>query len=89
MWLLRIGFLAGLAFLGAVAVFLGAVVMLSSLQSGEIAWTYTVGGRNVSESVTRAADAGRFWRLFGQMGALPAALGAAAAWYAIRRLRQV
>lgn len=88
MWLLRIGFFAGLAFFGAVAVFLGSMVMLSSLQAGEIAWTYTVSGRDVSDSVKRAADAGRFWRLFGQMGVLPAVLGGAALWFAIRRLRR-
>lgn len=88
MWLLRTGFFAGLAFFGAVGLFLGAVVLLSSFQSGEIAWSYTVNGRAVTESVARAADPGRFWRLLGQMGLLPAALGSAALWYGVRRLRQ-
>jgi hypothetical protein len=83
----RLIFFGVSAFLAAVAIFIGAVTMLTALQSGAIMLSYTSDGRVVAETITRAADAGRFWRLFAAMGALPAVLGAAALWYAIRKLR--
>ncbi len=88
MWLLRIGFLACLAFLGALAMFLGALVVLTSLQNGAISWTYTLNGRSITETVTRATDATGFWTRFAQMGGLPLVLGLAALAFSLRRLKR-
>ena len=88
MSMFKMVFLGGLAFVGAVALFLGGVVMLTSWQSGAITWTYTSGGRDVTETARRAVEAGRFWQLYGTMGVLPALLGAAALLYSVRALKR-
>ncbi len=81
-------FLAGAALLGGVAVFLGVVVLITSGTSGAISWSYAVEGRTIAETVTRAADPGRFWQLYGLLGALPAVAGAVAVWLGVRGLRR-
>ena len=86
--LFRMALLGGVVFLGAVGVFLGVVVMLTSWQNGAITWSYTDAGRDVTQTVTRAADAARYWRLYGTMGVLPAVLGAAAVLFGLRALRR-
>lgn len=87
MGIFRLFFFGAAAFLAAVAIFLGLVVMLTSLQSGSVMLSYTSDGRAVSETITRATDAGRFWKLFTTMGVLPATIGAVALWYCVKRLR--
>ena len=86
--LMRVIFLAGVAFLGAVALFLGAVVMLTSWQSGAISLSYAEAGKGMTETVTRAADAARFWRLYGALGIAPVLLGAAALLLSVWALRR-
>ncbi len=87
MAMLKVGFLFAVAFLAAVAMFMGAVMMITSLQNGAISISYTSGGRSIDETVMRAADGARFWRLFWMMGVLPMALGALACWLSVRKLR--
>ena len=48
MAIFRIMFLACLAFIGAVALFMGGVVMLTSWQNGAIMLSYTVDGQAVT-----------------------------------------
>lgn len=83
----RLVFFGAVAFLAAVAIFMGLVMMLTTLQNGSVMLSYTSEGKVVSETITRSADAGRYWKLFATMGVLPAVLGAAALWYSVRRLR--
>lgn len=85
--LLKFGVFAGMSFFGAVALFLGAVVMLTSWISGEISWSYSVNGRPVAETISHARDAARFWRLYLVMGCAPVAVGLAAMLYGWRKLR--
>ena len=87
MLLLRPIFFIGLIFLGAVGAFVGAVMLLSALGSGQISLSYDQGGRLVSETISRASDGSRFWRVLGLMGALPLIAGAAAVWLGWRRIR--
>ena len=86
--IMRVVFIGALAFIGAVAIFLGAVVMLTSWQSGAIELSYTQAGRAVNETVTRLGDSARFWRLFSLMGIAPFVLGGAAVTIGVRLLRQ-
>ena len=90
MQLFRMLFLGGLVVAGAIAIFLGGVVMLTSWQSGAISWTYSQSGRSVTETVTRTADAARYWQLYRSMGIMPASVGAlvmAFGLWALRRRR--
>lgn len=80
-------FLFAVAFLAAVAIFIGTVVMLTSLQNGAISWSYGSGAKAMAETVTRAADGARFWRLFATLGALPAVIGAAVMWFSVSKLK--
>lgn len=88
MSMFRMVFLGALVFIGAVALFLGGVVILTSWQNGAITLSYSDGGRTVVETIGRAADGDRFWRLISTMGLLPAALGAGAMWFGLRALRR-
>ena len=85
---MRVAFLGCLAFIGAVAVFLGAVVMLTSWQTGTIEISYSESGKIVTEKVARALNGARFWQLYGMMGLAPAVLGAIAVMFGVRGLRQ-
>ncbi len=87
MQMYRVIFFGALAFFAAVAMFIGVVVMITSLQNGAISWSYTSGGKNFNETTVRAADAARFWKLFATMGITPLVLGAAAMWFSVRKLR--
>lgn len=80
-------FFVAIAFFSAVAIFIGTVTLLTSLQNGAITLGYNSGGKAVSETVTQAADSARYWRLLLTMGLLPAVLGAAAMWYSVRKLK--
>ena len=88
MGLLKIAFFAIVAFLAAIGVFIGAVTIWSSLASGAISLSYTVDGKSVSETVTRATDSARYWKLVAQTGAAPVVIGAAALWYSLRKFRE-
>jgi hypothetical protein len=86
--LLRIVFLAGVVALGAVGVFLGILVMVTGLQVGSITLSYVQDGATISDTVSRASDGARFWRLFVSMGAAPAVVGLAAVVLGVRALRR-
>ncbi|MEQ1653206.1 MAG: hypothetical protein ABL897_12015 [Hyphomicrobium sp.] len=75
-------------FIGAIAAFLGVVLLLSALQSGSIQLSYGSGADAVTETASRATDAARYWRLVGALGIAPAVLGTFAArwgWRTINR----
>lgn len=74
--LLRAGMAVAAVFFGAAAVFLGILLVFSAITSGTIHLSYGDDGKVVSESVARAADAARFWKLVFGLGILPAAIGA-------------
>jgi hypothetical protein len=83
----KILFLAAIAFIAAVAVFLGFVMIVTSLQNGSIMMSYMSSGSSVSETVTRAGDPARFWKLVLTIGVLPLVLGALTLRFAVRKLR--
>lgn len=89
MAILRLVFLAGLVFLGGIAVLLGFVSALSGWQNELIQLVYTdAAGSQVTETVTRAADSERYWWLMSTTGFLPLAIGAISVAFGLRSLRQ-
>lgn len=88
MVMLKMVFFGGLVLLGSVAVFLGVVFLLATGYDGPIAISYLRDGQTVVETVRKADDAGRYWRLYTIMGLAPLMLGAAAAWLGVRTLRR-
>lgn len=89
MAIFKLGFFAVAAFISGVAVFVGCVLMLAALKSGQISMSYVSGGQPVSETVTQALDNGRFWLLFVVIGLAPAVLGTGALVYSVRRIRSM
>ncbi len=87
MGLFRPVFFFVLAFFAAVALFIGAVTLLTSLQNGAISVSYTMHGRAIEETISRAADTAGFWRYVGLWAGLPLVLGAGGLWYSVRKLR--
>lgn len=87
MQMYRVIFFGALAFFAVVAMFIGMVVVITSLQNGAITWSYTSSGKGITETISRAADAARFWKLLSIMGIGPLALGAAVMWFSVRKLR--
>lgn len=77
--MLRAGFAVGAMFIGAIGAFLGAVMLASALKSGSIALSYGTGSTAVSETITRAGDAARYWQYVMGLGVLPLAGGILAA----------
>lgn len=88
MAMLKVVFFAGLVLLGAVAVFLGSVFLLSVGFEGPISISYLQKGQSVIETVHRADDPARFWRLYATMGLAPLLLGAVAAVLGVRALKR-
>ena len=86
MSMLRAGLTAGLMVIGAVSALLGAVIMLSALKTGAINISYGTGANAVAETVTQAADAARYWRLFAGLGVAPLVAGSVAAWWGWRTI---
>lgn len=80
-------FFFAFACLAAIAVFIGLVTLITSLQNGAISVSYTMQGKLVDETVARAIDSARFWRLVGLWAGLPLVLGGGALWYSVRQLR--
>jgi hypothetical protein len=85
-------FRAGLAvaalLIGGMAALLGIVVFWSVLQTGSVSLSYGTGGAPVSETVTQAADASRYWMLVVALGIAPAVLGTVAVLWGWRTLNQ-
>ena len=88
MSMFRAGLAAAAVFIGAIAALLGVVMLVSALGSGTIALSYGAGADAVAETVSRASDPGRFWRLIAALGAGPLVLGTAAAMWGSRQLRR-
>jgi hypothetical protein len=85
-------FRAGLAvaamLIGGISAFLGMVVTLGALKTGSVSISYETGSGAVTETVTQAADAARYWLLVSGLGIVPAVLGSIAAlwgWRSINR----
>lgn len=86
--MLRAGLAVAAVLIGAVAALLGIILIVSALRTGSLNLSYGSGSGAVSETITRAADAGRFWQYVLAIGVVPAILGAGAArwgWRAMSR----
>lgn len=84
--MLRAGLAVAAMFIGAIAAFLGVVVAISALRSGSIQMSYGSGPDAVLDTVSRAADAVRYWKIFFALCVVPTVLGTLAArwgWRAI------
>jgi hypothetical protein len=87
MGMFKLAFMAVVAFLSAIGIFIGCVTLLTSLQNGAIALSYDSGGKAITETISRAGDSDRFWRLLLWMGLAPIVIGVGALWYSVRKLR--
>ncbi len=85
--LLKMALPIGLIVFGAIAAFMGFVVLVSALRAGELTYIYGPEGAPKTERVTQAQDPDAFWRSVGLMGGLPLLLGGAAVWYGRRMMR--
>jgi hypothetical protein len=85
--LFKVIFFGILAFVGAIAMFIGAVFFMTSGLDGPINISYPQGGRRVDETITRASDASRYIRLQVAMGWAPLVLGAIALYAGVRKFR--
>ena len=79
-------FFFALAIFAVVAIFIGAVTLLTSLQNGAITVSYSSYGKPVELTARRGSDEG-FWRLLGLWAGLPLVVGGAVLWYSVRRLK--
>ena len=77
-----------LVFIGVCLALLGAAILLGAITTGSIAYSYGTGADTVSQTVTLAADAGRYWKMLAVMCGLPIVFGSAAAFWGWRRLSQ-
>ena len=88
MGMLRAGLAVAALFIGAIAAFLGTVIVFSALKSGSIQFSYGIGVGAVTETGSRAVDTAHYWRLVAGLGLAPAIVGALTArwgWHAINR----
>jgi hypothetical protein len=65
----------GLMGLGGVAIFMGAVVLMTTLSSGKVTYSMIRDGQSVTTSIEKSTDANAYWSTLGWTGALPAILG--------------
>ncbi len=77
----------GLIVFGAVAVFMGAVVLIGGLKAGEIGWSSGPVGAVEAKRVRQVVDPDGFWRIVGLGGAVPLVLGLGAVFAGRRMLR--
>lgn len=76
----------GLVVFGAVAAFMGLVVVATSLGSGEISIGSRAGGQTTVQTTRRADDGSGYWLKLAAYGFAPAVLGIAGAVFGWRRL---
>lgn len=76
----------GLVIFGVVAAFMGLVVIVTSLNSGEISVGSNAAGQAMVETTRRAEDARGYWLKVAGYGFAPAILGIAGAMFGWRRL---
>ncbi len=84
---IRIVFCLGLLLFGAVGAFMGAAVLITSLRSGEIRYSYGSGPEPLSRTVTHVGEPDDYWRLVAMMGGVPLVSGGIAVWYGRRRFK--
>ena len=77
--MLRAGLAVAAMFIGGIAAFLGVVVAVSALRSGSIQMSYGTGPDMVLDTVERAVDGMRYWKIFLALCVVPAVLGTLAA----------
>lgn len=82
--LTRMLILAGLGFLGAVAVFMGIAVAMSAFAKGSISYSFGEGANLVTRTASLASEPGLFWQRLTLLSFVPAVLGCFAL-YACRR----
>lgn len=80
-------FFFALGFFAAVAIFVGVVIVITSVQNGTITVSYMSGGKTVEETVSRVTDSARFWKQVSLFGGLPVLFGAFGLWLSVRKLK--
>ncbi len=88
MQFLKAGLAVGAIIFGAAAVLLGFVLALAALRTGAVTISYLDAERMIKETVTRASDAARYWRLVVGLGIAPMLIGGAALAWGWRRIRR-
>ena len=76
----------GLMGFGAIAAFMGVVVLLNSSSTGRVSYSMMREGLRVTNSITKQDDPGQYWRALALAGGLPALLGLGAVWWGRRLL---
>lgn len=77
----------GLIVFGAVAAFMGAVVLMGGLRAGEIGFRSGPADAIVDQRVRKADDPEAYWQALGLAGGLPLVLGLGAVFAGRRLLR--
>jgi len=88
MAMLKLAFYAGLVLFGVVGMYMGAVFFLAAGLSGPISISYPQDGKVISETVSRATDGARHFRLQLMLGWAPVLLGAVALYAGVRWFRR-
>lgn len=88
MTMFRAGMAVALVFIGAIAAFLGAIVLSSALSTGTLTLNYGAGAQATTEVLSREGDAERFMQMTLLLGAGPLLLGSLAAWWGWRTLKR-
>jgi hypothetical protein len=78
----------GLMGFGAVAAFMGFVVLINSASTGRVSYSYVADNKPVTRTITKNEDADAYWRTLGLAGGLPALLGIGAMWFGRRMLHR-
>lgn len=82
--ILKLAFYAGLVMFGAVGMYMGVVFLIVFGNDAPISISYPQNGRVISETITRAADPSRYFRMQILVGYAPLVLGALALWFGLR-----
>ncbi len=77
----------GLMGFGAIAAFMGIVVLINSLSTGQVSYSYEDNGLPVTRTISKSEEVSVYWRTLGFAGGLPAALGLGAVWWGRRMMR--
>ena len=88
MSMFRAGLAVAALLIGAIAAFLGTVIIFSALKSGSIQFSYGLGAAAVTETASRATDAAQYWRLVAELGLAPAIVGALAVGWGWRTINR-
>ena len=80
----RAALMVSVIVIGAIAALLGFVVLAIGLPAGSLTLSFVPG---TMETITRAGDPERFWKLILALGAAPLIIGAAMVKFGMRRIR--